>query len=116
MTKRLSVPLVLGVVLSLVLAACGSPKEKDPVGKLLAHTDAMIRLLEEHRADPDEATRELAAYQQKHGAEIEELQRRLADLMQKDPMKSAAAASAYGMRSAQLAGLTAEITARARAE
>ncbi len=127
MTKRLPISLALGVALALALAACSksggttpaasapSPEAgRDAFTKLIAHTDNMIKILQDNRADPGKATRELTAYQEEHKAEIEQLKQAVGDSMQRDPMKWAAAASVYGMKSAQLDGLTAEVTGKPR--
>jgi ABC-type glycerol-3-phosphate transport system substrate-binding protein len=117
MMKRLSTLLALGAALALGLTACGgSAKPKDPNATLLAHVDAMIKILADNEANPDKATRELTAYEQKHGAEIERLKQELADLMQKDPMKASGVAAAYGLRSGELEGRKAEIAAKKAAQ
>jgi hypothetical protein len=114
--KRLSMLLAVGVALALALAACGrSADRSDPYAKLLAHTNKMIEILKDNRADPDKAIKELAAYQEEHKAELNELKQDLADFMQKDPMKAAAVSAVYGLKSAELDSLTAEMTSRARA-
>ncbi len=106
----------LGLGLALALGACGrATVPRDPYAQLLAHTDRMIQILKDDRDDPDKASRELTAYQQKNKAEIERLKQALADFMQKDPMKAAAVSAVYGLKSAQLATLTDEMTARTRA-
>ncbi|HYD40223.1 MAG TPA: hypothetical protein VEB43_05295 [Anaeromyxobacter sp.] len=105
------------VVAAFVLGACGSSTRsaaKDP-STLLAHLDRMIAILEDHRADPDRATRELTAYEEKHRAELERLRQALAEVMQRDPMKAAAVSAAYGLKSAQLEAMAAEAAAKARA-
>jgi hypothetical protein len=117
--RRVFGVVALGVGLALALGACsrsaGAAGEKDPYVQLLAHTDRMIELLETNRADPDEASRELNAYQEKHGAELERLKQALGELMQREPMKAAAVSAAYGLRSAKLATLTEELAAKRRA-
>lgn len=117
MTRTLAA-LASAVVLACVLGACSRPPAAagggDPSARLLAHTDRMIELLRANEADPDKAVSELAAYQAKHGAEVEELKRALSDFMQKDPMKAAAVASVYGRKSTELAYLTEQAAAKAR--
>ncbi len=119
MTRRSPVRLALGLGLAVVLAACsgsaGAAASKDPYAQLLAHTDRMIQILKDNQADPAEASRELTAYQEKHQAELERLKQALADFMQKDPMKAAAVSAVYGLKSAELATLTEQVTARTRA-
>jgi hypothetical protein len=108
--------LAAGVVAALVLGACGrsTRSTKDPATQLLAHTDRMIAILEEHREDPDRATRELAAYREKHQAELERLKQAFSEVMQKDPMKAAAASATYGMKSTQLEAMAAEAAMKAK--
>ena len=119
MTRRTSLVLAIGAALALVLAACSRSPEAgaggDPYARLLAHTDHMIAILQDNRDDPEKASRELAAYQEKHRAELERLKQALADLMQKDPMKAAAVSAVYGLKSAQLSTLTEEMAAKVRA-
>jgi len=116
MTRRTFPLLAAGAALALALAACSRPAKPahaaDPLAGLIAHTERMTKLLRDNQAEPDKALQELAAYQQKNGAEIQQLKDQASALMQKDPMKMAAASSVYGMKSAELDGLTAELTAR----
>jgi len=118
MTRETLAPLAFAVVLAFLVGACSrSPAAaggSDPSARLLAHTDRMIELLRANEADPEKAASALAAYQAKHGAEVEELKRAMAAFMQKDPLKAAAAASVYGRKSTELAHLTAQAEARAR--
>ena len=118
MMKRLSVLLALGVALALASTACGKKAEpaaaKDPMTGLIGHTDAMIKLIEENKADPAKALQALTAYQEAHKVEIEQLKQGASELMQKDPMKMAAASATYGMKSAQLDGMAAELAAKAK--
>lgn len=117
--RRLSTSPALVVGLALLLGACSRPPgaagEKDPYVRLLAHTDRMIEILETNRGDPDEAARELDAYREKHGAELERLKQALGEYMQREPMKAAAVSAVYGLRSAKLATLTEELAAKTRA-
>lgn len=119
MIRRSPSLLALGIGLAFVLGACdrsaGAAAGKDPYVRLLAHTDRMIEILKDHRDQPDEAWRELAAYQEQHQAELERLKQALGDFMQRDPMKAAAVSAAYGLKSAELATLTEEVRARTRA-
>ena len=111
--------LALGVGLAFALLACsgsaGSAGGKDPYAKLLAHVDRMIAILEDNRGDPAKASKELTAYREKNDAEIERLKQVLAEFMQKEPMKAAAVSAAYGLKSAELATLIEELTAKTRA-
>ena len=111
MMKRRSVPLAVAVSLTFLLAACRGGK--DPYAKLLAHTDSMIKILKDNEGDPDRAARKLNAYQREHEAELQKLKKDLADFMQKEPMKAAPVAAVYGLRSAELANLTAESSSAA---
>ncbi len=118
MTRSPLLP-ALGLGLALALGACGrstgATAPRDPYAQLLAHTDRMIQILKDDRDDPDKASRELTAYQEKNKAEIERLKQALADFMRKDPMKAAAVSAVYGLKSAELATLTEEMAARTRA-
>jgi hypothetical protein len=137
MIKRLSVLLAVGFGLSLVLAACDRPAGgrnsdgrdlggkdsgsknaggKDPYTRLIDHTDNMIRILKDNKEDPDKAMKELTAYQASNNAEVQKLKQDVADLMQKDAMKVAAASAVYGLKSAELDTLATELTARAKAQ
>ncbi len=117
MTKRPFALPSLAVALAFLLCACSrSPAPsaaKDPLAELIAHTDRMIEILKKNGDDPEKAVRELAAYHEKNQAEVERLKQAAGEAMKKDPMKAAAASSLYGMRSAELAALTEETTARA---
>jgi hypothetical protein len=119
MRRSVALQWVGGVAVVLVLAACGRASaakgEGDPFARLYAHTDRMIAILEDNTQDPDQALRALAAYRQENGAEIEALKAEVGRLMQQDPMKTAAASSAYGLRSMKLEGLVAEVTSRRKA-
>ncbi len=87
----------------------------DPAAQLLVHTDRMIGILRANESDPEKATRELAAYEREHGAELARLKQAMADFMKKTPMKAAAAASVYGRKSTELEYLTAQAAARVKA-
>jgi hypothetical protein len=101
--------------LAFVLLAChGSVRAKDPYATLLAHTDHMIELLKENRGDPEKASKELTAYREQNGAEIERLKQELGEFMQRDPMKAAAVSASYGLKSAELATLTEELAAKTK--
>jgi hypothetical protein len=120
MTRKLFVRSALGIALALALAACGDkpapppPTGGDPFVPLITRTNEMIKLLQDNKADPEKALAELAAYQEQHKAELERARQQVGELMQKDPMKVAAASSAYGIKSAQLDVLTKELAARAK--
>ncbi len=117
MTRRLPVSLGLALILALALAGCRKPaRPQDPFVALIAHTDQQIKILQDDAADPAKALRELQAYQEKNGAEIERLKQDVGALMQKDPMKAAAASAVYGMKSAELDGRTKEAEAKAKAK
>jgi len=121
MTRRLSLSLALGVALTFALGACGSKPPApsgggDPFAKLIGHTNQMIQILKDNKADPDKALKELAAYQEKHSAEMESDRQQVGELMQKDPMKVAAPSSVYGIKSAELDVLTRELTASAKSK
>ncbi len=115
--KRLFL-LAVGVCLGFGFA-CGSSARKagggDAAAQLLAHTDRMIGILRANESNPEEATSELAAYEKEHGAEVARLKQAMADFMQKDPMKAAAAASVYGRKSTELEYLRAQAAAKAKA-
>lgn len=119
MMRRTSTLLAFGVVLAFVLGACsrstGAAHEKDPVARLLAHTDRMIEILRDNQEDPEKAIKELTAYQEENNAEMERLKQAMSDFMQKDPMKAAAVSSAYGFKSAELASRTEELAAKMKA-
>ncbi len=111
--------LIAGAALALTLGACRPTKPApaaDPFNGLISHTEKMTKLLRDNQADPDKALQELAAYQQKNGAEIQRLKDEVGALMQRDGMKVAAASAVYGMKSAELDGLTAELTAKKAAK
>lgn len=134
MIKRLSLMLAAGVSAAVALSACrkaepaaqaaaggarpaaAAAETRDPVARLLAHTEAMVQILRDNEADPARAIQELTAYQQKNQAEIDQEKQAMAEYMQRDPMKAAAASSLYGMRSAELDARTAELTARLKAK
>jgi TorA maturation chaperone TorD len=113
MIQRTARLLALGAALGLALTACKKPApEKPATAQLLAHLDAQIKLLQDNQAEPEKALAEVAAYQEKHGPGIRQLERAYAETLQKDPMKVAAFASLYGMKSAELEGRTAEARAK----
>ncbi len=115
--KRLSPALASGAVLALLVAAChrSAPMDGNTAAtKLIAHTTAMLQILKDNQADPDKAMKELTAYKQQHDAEIAQLKEAMGNAMQKEGMKMAAASAVYGMRSAELDGLTKELEAKAK--
>lgn len=112
--RRLSTWLALGLALTVVLSACSKPAPKDPYVGLIGHMRAMIKILQDNEADPEKAERELSAYHQKYDAEIEQLKAGAAAVLQKDPMKAAAASATYGMASAELDGRTQEMRSRVK--
>jgi peptidoglycan hydrolase CwlO-like protein len=119
MSRRAFPRLSVVAAAALALAACSPSKPAppaDPFAGLIAHTEKMTKLLRDNQADPDKALKTLAAYQQEHGAEIAELKHQVGTLMQKEGVKVAAASAVYGMKSAELDGLTAELQAKKTAK
>ncbi len=109
----------LGLAAALALASCSRPGgaagEKNAYTRLLAHTERMVQILKDNDANPAAGLKELARYQDEHGAEVERLKQALGDYMQRDPLGAAAVSAAYGMRSAELSTRTEKMKARAAA-
>lgn len=113
--RRLLLPLLPVLALALLAPACHRKIDgKTAATKLLAHTDAMIQILKDHEADPPAAAKELAAYQEKNQAEIEQLKQAMGEYMQKDRMAAAAVSAIYGLKSAELSSRMDQLAAKTK--
>ncbi|MBN2352338.1 MAG: hypothetical protein JXD23_07205 [Spirochaetales bacterium] len=109
MFKKISVWCLVLAAVSLLLAACGGGNAS--VDRMFAHYDAMIKILRDNKSDPDKAFKALNDYQEANKVEMDQLDNEITEFTKKNPLQAAGYLTKVADKAAELAKLTAELTA-----
>ena len=109
MLKRITITCLVLAAVSLVLLACGGGNAA--VDKTMAHYNAMIKILSDNKSDPEKAFKALDDYRNAHKAELDKLDQEIKDFAKNNPLQTAGYLTKIAKKVAELAQLTAELTA-----